>query len=227
MRGMLDNLGRMSIAVGKSTLVIAGAILLAMPLSFLTAGSNVLHPDVRVTNEFQAVNVEGTSTTVATLNLLGQGPVLIAIGALVAAILLYAGRRKDALFAFAPVTLAQLANIALKYTISSPRPTTDYVAVSDPSSGFGFPSGHTMTTVVLVGSLAYILLRQTDCRWRRAGIASFVIIVALAMGFSRIYVGAHWPSDVLGAYLWGAAFTGLAIVSYHSPRLELVERDAG
>jgi undecaprenyl-diphosphatase len=205
--------------IERTSLLILLALVLAMQLSILTAGSNVLHPDVQVTNEFQDVNVDGTSTTVGVMNLLGQGPVLIGVAAFIALLLVRFGRRKDALFAILPVTLAQLANFGLKYLFSSPRPTPDFVAVSDPSGGFGFPSGHTMTTVVLVGSLAYILLRQTDCRWRKAGITSIVVIVALAMGFSRIYVGAHWPSDVLGAYLWGVAFTGLAITAYRSPRL--------
>lgn len=203
------------------------AILFALPLSILSAGSNVLTPDVQVTHEFQEVNVEGTSTAVEFMNTLGQGYVLISVGFLVAALLVAFGRRRDAMLAVIPVTAAQLANVGLKYIFSSPRPTTDYVAVTDPARGFGFPSGHTMTTVVLVGSLAYILLRQTDCRWRRAGIASFVIIFALAMGFSRIYVGAHWPSDVLGAYLWGTVFIGLAITTYQSSRLEARYPDAG
>ena len=219
----------MKVIKGTSLLVLLVllALVLAMPLSILSAGSSVLHPDVHVTHEFQDVDVEGTSTTVEIMNTIGQGPVLIAIGAFVAALLVAFGRRKDAFFAIIPVSLAQLANFTLKYLFSSPRPSTDYVAVTDPSSGFGFPSGHTMTTVVLVGSLAYILTRQTDCRWRRAGIASFMIVVALMMGFSRIYVGAHWPSDVLGAYLWGTAFTTLAIITYRSPRLETRYPGAG
>lgn len=213
--------------VGRMSILILMAIMLAMPLSILAAGSNVLYPDVRVTHEFQEVNIEGMSTTVEVMNMLGQGPVLIALGAIMAALLVAFGRRRDALFAIIPVTVAQLANVGLKYLFSSPRPTGDFVAVTDPASGFGFPSGHTMTTVVLVGSLAYILMRQTDCRWRRAGIASFVIVIALAMGFSRVYVGAHWPSDVLGAYLWGMAFTGLAILTYQSRWLQPEYSDAG
>jgi membrane-associated phospholipid phosphatase len=200
----------------RTSLLMLGAVVLAIPLSILAAGSNVLYPDVRVSHEFQEIHFEGAAALIGLMNTLGQGPVLMAIGALVAALLLYVGRRKDAAFAILPVTLAQLANVGLKFLFSSPRPTGDYVAVTDPSTGFGFPSGHTMTTVVLIGSLAYILLRQTSCRWRRAGIVSFVVVIALAMGFSRIYVGAHWPSDVLGAYLWGTAFTSLAIIAYRS-----------
>jgi undecaprenyl-diphosphatase len=210
----------------RTSIILLLALLFAMPLSIITAGSNVLRPDVHVTHEVQEVNVEGTSTIVSTLNLLGQGPILIAIAAAVAALLIAAGRRRDAYFAIIPVTVAQIANVALKLLFSSPRPTGDYVAVSDPASGFGFPSGHTMTTVVFVGSLAYVLLRDSDCRWRRSGVVTFAVLVALAMGFSRIYVGAHWPSDVLGAYFWGAAFVSLAIIAYQSPRLLAEHRDA-
>ena len=210
----------------RTSIVMLLALIFAMPLSLLTAGSNVLRHDVHVTNYVQNVKVDGTSPTVAALNHLGQGPVLIAIAAAIAALLIAVGRRRDALFAIIPVTVAQLANVALKFLFSSPRPTTDHVAVTDPSSGFGFPSGHTMATVVLVCSLAYILLRETDCRWRRTGIVGMVVVVALAMGFSRIYVGAHWPSDVLGAYLWGAAFTSFAIIAYQSPHWLRIHRAA-
>ena len=200
--------------IDHMALILFGTLLFAIPLSILSAGSNVLRPDVRMTNEVQQVDVAGTSVAVDLMNLLGQGPILIAIGALAAAVLLLANRRKDAFFAIVPVTAAQIANIILKLVFSSPRPSGEFVTVADSSSGFGFPSGHTMTTVVLVGSLAYVLARQSDCRWRRAGTALFVLVIALAMGFSRVYVGAHWPSDILGAYLWGTAFTVLVVISY-------------
>lgn len=194
-------------------------LLLALPLSVLAAGDNVLEPDVAVTHEVQEVNAPGTSPMVTFLNELGSITGLLAVSSAVAATLLYAGRRRDALFAMIPVATAQLANFSLKYLFSSPRPTTDLVAVTDPSHGFGFPSGHTMTTVVVAGSIAFILLRGVDCRWRRALIIGTATAIALGMGFSRVYVGAHWPSDVLGAYLWGIAFTALMIIAYQANRL--------
>ncbi|MEZ4520223.1 MAG: phosphatase PAP2 family protein [Thermomicrobiales bacterium] len=194
-------------------------ILFALPLSVLAAGDNVLEPDVAVTHEVQEVNAPGTSPVVSFLNELGSITGLVAVSVAVAGTLYFAGRRRDAVFALIPVTAAQLANLTLKYMFSSPRPTTDLVTVTDPSRGFGFPSGHTMTTVVVAGSIAFLVLRGVDCRWRRALVMGTAAVVALGMGFSRIYVGAHWPSDVLGAYLWGTAFTALIILAYQTNRL--------
>jgi undecaprenyl-diphosphatase len=208
-----------SLRADRLIVVMLVTVMLALPLSVLAAGDNVLQPDVAVTEEVQEVNAPGTSSTVTFLNELGSMPGLLAVSSAVAATLLYAGRRRDALFAMLPVATAQLANISLKLLFSSPRPTTDLVSVTDPSGGLGFPSGHTMTTVVVAGSLAFLVLRGVDCRWRRALVIGSAIVVALGMGFSRIYVGAHWPSDVLGAYLWGIAFTALMIMAYQASRL--------
>jgi undecaprenyl-diphosphatase len=200
-------------------IVMLVTIMLALPLSVLAAGDNVLQPDVAVTHEVQEVDAPGTHPVVKFLNELGSMPGLLAVSSAVAATLIFAGRRRDALFALLPVAVAQIANITLKLLFSSPRPTTDLVAVTDPSGGLGFPSGHTMTTVVVAGSLAFIVLRGVDCRWRRAFVIASAAAVTLGMGFSRIYVGAHWPSDVLGAYLWGIAFTAFLILAYQTNRL--------
>ncbi|CAN5690939.1 hypothetical protein BH23CHL2_BH23CHL2_12760 [soil metagenome] len=202
-------------------------IMLALPLSVLAAGDNVLQPDIAVTQGVQDVNTPGASPTVDFLNELGSLGGLLAISALVAAGLLYAGRRRDALFAMMPVLAAQIANFTLKFIFSSPRPTSDLVAVTDPSSGLGFPSGHTMTTVVVAGCLAFVVLRNVDCRWRRSLVIATAVLVTLGMGFSRIYVGAHWPSDVLGAYLWGIAFSALMIILYQANRLPHPSFSAG
>lgn len=202
----------------RTVLVILITLALAIPLSVVAAGNSVLYPDVFVTNGVQNVDAPLAEPAVALLNVLGKAPMLLALSAGVGALLLYHGRRKDAFFAVAPVTIAQALNFALKNLLSSPRPTVDHVAVNEYASGFGFPSGHTMTTVVFVGSLAFILLRGVDCRWRRGLILSAAALVALAMGFSRVYVGAHWPSDVLGAYLWGTAFTAATVLAYRATR---------
>ena len=204
-------------------LILLVPILLVLPLSLVASGDNVLHPDVAVTREVQDVDAPGTSPTVDVLNELGSLGGLLAISAAVAAALVYTGRRWDAFFTMVPVIAAQVANFTLKFLFSSPRPTTDLVAVTDPSSGFGYPSGHTMTTVVVVGCIAFIVLRGVDCRWRRGLVVGGAAALALGMGFSRIYVGAHWPSDVIGAYLWGIAFTAFMILVYQASRLRQME----
>jgi undecaprenyl-diphosphatase len=206
--------------IERTVVVVLIALSLAIPLSIFAAGNSVLDPDVAVTNEVQDVDTPVTNPAVAFLNELGRAPMLLAVASAVSALLLYTGRRKDALFAIAPLAIAQALNFGLKTILSSPRPTGDHVSVSEYASGFGFPSGHTMATFVLVGSLVFILLRGVSCQWRRSFVLGAAVVVMLGMGFSRIHVGAHWPSDVLGAYLWGTVFVTLSVMAYGAIRLD-------
>jgi len=95
----------------------------------------------------------------------------------------------------------------LKWAIHLPRP----VAIYQGASAYGFPSGHTTMSVILYGFLAILLARRLAGAWR-LGLFSSVVLITFVIGFSRLYLGAHWLSDVLGGYFIGtswAAFLGI------------------
>ncbi len=123
---------------------------------------------------------------------------LAGVGALLAA-----ARRWEALLLLAGM-LARLLNAGVKELVDRPRPASDLVLVSDHPSRSSFPSGHADGALVLYGLLFYFitlfvrqpalrLLGQAACLW-----------VILFTGMERVYMGAHWPSDVLGGYYLGA-----------------------
>ena len=100
------------------------------------------------------------------------------------------------------VALTHLIVDIVKDIVSRPRPADAY-AVGDPS-GFSFPSGHSATSVALYATAALIAARALSGS-ARVAVAVVGALIVLAVGISRIYLGAHYPTDVLAGWLTGAA----------------------
>lgn len=97
----------------------------------------------------------------------------------------------------------------LKWGFHLPRP----VAIYQGTSAYGFPSGHTTMSVVLYGFLAILMVRQVSSYWRW-GLFSGLMLIVFVIGFSRLYLGAHWLSDVLGGYCIGLCWTAFLGIAY-------------
>jgi membrane-associated phospholipid phosphatase len=98
-----------------------------------------------------------------------------------------------------------------KAIVASERPTADLVHVTSTSDGFGFPSGHTSAAVLLAGTVAWLVTRNQTDRGIRVAVWLVAVLTVLQTGLGRIRVGAHWPSDVLGAVLWSAPILAIWI----------------
>lgn len=102
----------------------------------------------------------------------------------------------------------------VKYGIGRPRPTSDLINLLSQPSDCSFPSGHTVHYVVFLGFLWFltlILVRPRLLRWPLLGLLGALVLL---VGLSRVYLGAHWASDVLGGYLLGGALLTIAIGGY-------------
>ncbi|WP_405595810.1 phosphatase PAP2 family protein [Streptomyces sp. NBC_01410] len=100
----------------------------------------------------------------------------------------------------------------LKAAVGRERPQwSDPVATAHYAA---FPSGHAMTAMVSCGLLLWLLRRYggRGMLWKVSVVAAAVSVAGV--GFTRLYVGVHWPSDVLGGWLLGACWVALAIVVY-------------
>ena len=121
--------------------------------------------------------------------------------------LLARGRRVDA-FIVLLSGVPLLAGLLLKELVGRARPDL-WLTGSEPS-GMSFPSGHATFAMVFGGILIVLIGEAVSDAPARRAIQLVLILLILAIGASRVYLGVHWPSDVLGGYLFGgAALLGL------------------
>ena len=105
-------------------------------------------------------------------------------------------------------------NQLVKNLIDRPRPATDAVDVFEVLTSYSFPSGHVMLYTILFGFLWYLAYTN----FKRSQLRSFTLALLagliLFVGVSRVYLGQHWASDVLGAYLLGGLLLASVITLY-------------
>ena len=107
--------------------------------------------------------------------------------------------REDKILLVGSLLVTTLVNQGIKYLIQRPRPPLERRLVSQ--GGFSFPSGHTMGALCLYGILLYFVALKVKRKSVRYPLMIFLIFMAISIGISRIYVGVHYPSDVLAGYL--------------------------
>lgn len=133
---------------------------------------------------------------------IGEYGFVVPVVALVAVVAWVRGNRRAAIV-LAVDSLAVIAtNIAIKHAFARPRPTV-FSKIALPST-FSFPSGHSMAAMG-IWALVAVVLSHLFPRGRCPILIGGAVLV-IAIGVSRVYLGVHWPMDVLGAYLAGAPF---------------------
>lgn len=146
--------------------------------------------------------------TVTEITSLGGYPILIAVVAAVVGYLLVVRMLGPALYVVLSVGAGTLLSQLLKMLYDRPRPEiVDHLVVTHTAS---FPSGHaTMSTVVYL-TLAALVVRLVEQTRVRVYVLAVAILVSLAVGLSRIYLGVHWPSDVAAGWALGAAWASIS-----------------
>lgn len=140
-------------------------------------------------------------------------PILILLFALLS--YLMGGRRTPLIIVIS--TLGGLfLSIIIKILVGRPRPDPTLIhQIGNFLNADSFPSGHVLGAVSLYGFLLYISFTKLKKSFWRSGIILFSILMMILMGLSRIYLGAHWFSDVLGAYLVGFIWLSIVVLIYH------------
>ena len=135
-------------------------------------------------------------------------PAVSAALALVVCVLLY--RRHavaDALLVALALAGAEILNVALKLAFHRPRPEVAFVRLDT----YSFPSGHAMIATAVYGAFAYLACRRTTTLTRSLVAVGAAAVIVAVIGFSRLYLGVHYLSDVLGGIAAGGTWLALAV----------------
>jgi len=198
------------VSINKPLVAVAGLCALAAAiLAFYVAGHPYIPEDATIERDIQSTNWGPLTLTFPVFSWIGdaKGAVLEAV---VFVLVLVFNRRAWILAAVAALTGAWY--VLLSHLINRPRPSVPLVLqVTEHPPASSFPSGHTMFIVTVTAVLMLCLGRRFLPRWAQPAGWALVVLIILANAISRVYTGAHWPTDVLAGLLIAAAWLSFAM----------------
>lgn len=189
-------------------IAVAGGVLLL--LFFL--GTRVMQGDVFAFDRWLLLALRGSdgapigsvrvTSMVRDVTALGSTTVLTILVAFVALLLASMGRWRTGVLVAIACASGSWANVLVKHVVARTRP--DLVPHLMAETSNSFPSGHAANSAIVyltLATLAWPLLRRPAAR---AFVMAAAVLLVIAIGASRVYLGVHWPSDVLAGWLFGA-----------------------
>lgn len=196
-------------------LLIAGVVSFFLMLHALLAQDPMVRTDVAVYHFLQSLRTTWADRVMLWITELGDAWVTVPLTLVVAGWLAWARAWRTAAYWVSAVGFAALFTLIMQLLVKTPRPEVLYAS----ADGFSFPSGHAAVNATLYAFLAFLIARESPPRWRPtiSGVAAALITLIV---FARLYLGAHWLSDVLGGLAFAAAWVSLLTIAYlrHSPQ---------
>ncbi len=206
--------GFAAVTVWSAVLILAITGLIGM-LENVFSGDPLVRADVAVHHFAQGLRSEPADAFMTFLTSLGDAAPLTAAAVTLVGLLLFQRAWKLALAAGGTISAAVIAVPLIKFLLHKPRPVELFTG----ANAYGFPSGHVTLSAVIFGILSVLVARGLGARGKTAVFSAAVLWVGL-IGVSRIYLGAHWLSDVLGGMLFGVALTAIfeLLLAHARPR---------
>lgn len=197
------------VSVATRRYPIAGALaaLLFLLLARWVLAGGSMPFDLAVRDTVHAWTSPFATQALLAITMLGSEWVMLPLGAIVVWRLATIGRCRQAILLAAGSLGAELLSNLLKLAFHRPRPAV-FFGLS-PLETYSFPSGHAFVGTVFYGLLAAILTTFDGWRPKRAGIIATAMLTAFPIGFSRVYLGYHYPSDVLAGWICAAGWLAL------------------
>lgn len=178
------------------------------------AGGELVRSDHAISGLFSGWRTAFGDNLMIFLTALGDTAVTVSMAAVVAGWMAFKGQYRLSLGFLSAMVLTVLFVIGLKGTMQIARPSSIYSGVH----AFSFPSGHVTQATALYGILSYVWLRGLERPWRMLAIAGSMLLIS-TIAFSRIYLQAHWPSDVMAGLVFGICMTAIFALAFRNAPL--------
>lgn len=180
----------------RTRVAVLAAVLAAIWLAMLVGGTGPLDQHL-----YEAIYVGHNPALIRVarcLTFFGDPVVLIAAGILFLLVMWRRGHLRTGLALVAVTMIGRAVSELQKYEVARARPSLEPHLVLVQSQSF--PSGHATSSIIFYLTLALVLTRRG--KWRRPAAAG-AILLSLLIGASRVMLGVHWPSDVVGGWVFG------------------------
>jgi membrane-associated phospholipid phosphatase len=202
----------LGLTIGLVVLVVIGQFFLDLMFDVVT-DSRVAGTDRRILHLVETLRTPELDQVMYALTYLGSVRAVLALAAVVAIVALLAGRYTDIVLLFLALAASELFVLATKALVARPRPPLEDARIVQ--TGFGFPSGHASVAAALYGTLAYLLIRALRQEALKVFVGSLAALLVVGIGISRVYLGAHYPTDVLAGWTLGVFWLVVIVVTEH------------
>ena len=139
---------------------------------------------------------------VKVVTILGDKYFIAFLVLVIAAILFVKKKRRTSILMCFNLANIVILNKVIKYIVARPRPATMIIE----KDGFSFPSGHSMLSIGIYGFLIYLVNKSNLSKKFKNCLTIVLSLIIVLVGFTRLYLGVHYPSDIIGGYLLTGAY---------------------
>lgn len=184
----------------------------------VASGSAITGVDRRIINLVATLRTPSVDAIMLFITFLGNVQTILVL-ALVALVMTLLSRRYEAaVLLVLALLVSSLFFSAIKLLVGRPRPLFESARIVQ--GGFSFPSGHAAVSATFYGTIAFLLIRARSRESLKVLVGLLAALLVLAIGMSRIYLGVHYPSDVVAGWIAGVFWLLLVALAEHvwSPR---------
>ena len=141
---------------------------------------------------------------------LGNWQAIVGLGIVAVVILWSLKKKRETMFLIVALTSGEIIKEFLKLFFHRERPDMSLALIQE--NDYAFPSGHCVMSVIFYGMICYFIYQVCKNKWQKIILLTATVILVFLIGYSRVYLGVHWISDVLGGWIIGGAILAFFLV---------------